>query len=155
MKTKNQFPLEKMITETTTSFLVEVENWEEAVLFAGELLVKSGFVEERYCLAMVDMIKDLGPYAVITPGVALPHARPEDGIIVPCMSLITLKTPVDFGSEANDPVKLVIAFAITDHNSHIAALSQLARVLEDAEKLEALKSAIDFLTVVKVFEDIR
>ncbi len=91
MKKHKQLALENMISEATTSFDVSVESWQQAVLFAGDLLVKAGFVEARYPSAMVNWVTKLGPYVVIAPGVALPHARPEDGAITPCMSLITLK----------------------------------------------------------------
>jgi mannitol/fructose-specific phosphotransferase system IIA component (Ntr-type) len=56
-----------------------VKDWVEAVKLSGSLLAVDGIVEERYINAMVEVIKELGPYAVIAPGVAIPHARPEDG----------------------------------------------------------------------------
>jgi mannitol/fructose-specific phosphotransferase system IIA component (Ntr-type) len=146
--------LKKMISQSTTALNVDVSHWEEAVTFAGNLLFKAGFVEERYIQAMINTVKDLGPYAVIVPGVALPHARPEDGAKVPCMSLVTLRTPVEFGNSANDPVKLVIAFATIDHDAHIVALSALAKILGDDNKLEKLKNASDFGTVAEVINSL-
>ena len=53
-------------------------------------MVKNGTIEERYIDGMIETVKNLGPYIVIAPGVALPHARPEDGVIEPSMSLVTL-----------------------------------------------------------------
>ena len=150
MGARKAVSLKKMISRGTTALNVEVKNWEEAVSFAGDLLFKAGFVEERYIQAMIDMVKELGPYAVIVPGVALPHARPEDGAKVPCMSLVTLKTPVNFGNSANDPVKLVVAFATIDHDAHIVALSALAKILGDNDKMEKLKNASDYETVAKL-----
>jgi len=150
MAKKRAVSLKKMISQSTTAINVDVCCWEEAVFYAGNLLFKAGFVEERYIQAMINTVKELGPYAVIVPGVALPHARPEDGAIVPCMSLVTLRTPVEFGNSANDPVKLVIAFATIDHDAHIVALSALAKILGDNDKLEKLKNASDYETVAEV-----
>lgn len=150
MAARKAVSLKKMISQSTTALNVDVKNWEEAVCYAGNLLYKAGFVEERYVQAMIDMVKELGPYAVIVPGVALPHARPEDGAKVPCMSLVTLKTPVEFGNSANDPVKLVVAFATIDHDAHIVALSALAKILGDNDKLEKLKNAREYKTVAEV-----
>lgn len=150
MAARKDISLKKMISQSTTAFNVEVSNWEEAVFHAGKLLFKAGFVEERYIQAMIDTVKELGPYVVIVPGVALPHARPEDGAKVPCMSLITLKRPVEFGNSANDPVKLVVAFATIDHDAHIMALSALAKILGENDKLEKLKNANDYETVAEV-----
>ena len=133
--------LSEMITEETITLNVEAEDWKEAVRISGDLLVKIGGVEDRYIPAMIEMVQSFGSYIVIAPGVALPHARPEDGAIKPCMSLITLKTPVNFGNVHNDPVKLVISFATVDHDAHVEALSRLARIIGDRSKVQALTDA--------------
>ena len=143
MQTSESNPLQEMIYSDTILLDVEVKDWQEAIRVSGELLVKTGAVETRYIQAMIETVKSMGPYAVIAPGVALPHARPEDGAKKPCMSLITLKTPVNFGNKDNDPVKLVVAFATLDKTAHIKALTRLARILGDPEKVEALKNAKD------------
>lgn len=142
--------LTDIISAETTSLNCEVQSWEEAVIIAGKLLHEGGYVEERYIPAMVQTVRELGPYIVITPNVALPHARPDDGAIKPGMSLVTLKTPVDFGNDANDPVKLVIAFATIDHDAHVAALSKLAEVLGNRQHIEQLIEAKTYSDVVKV-----
>ena len=133
--------LSKMLTEETISLGLKVRDWQAAVREAGSLLVKAGMVESRYIEAMIKMVEDIGPYIVIAPGVALPHARPEDGVKKACMSLVTLSPPVNFGNEYNDPVKLVVAFGSTDKTAHIEALTELARLLGDSSVLEGLKQA--------------
>jgi len=133
--------LSKMLTEETIALGLSVRNWQEAVREAGSLLVNAGMAEPRYTEAMIKMVEDIGPYIVIAPGVALPHARPEDGVKKACMSLVTLSPPVNFGNEHNDPVKLVVAFGTTDNKAHIEALTELARLLGDSTKLEGLERA--------------
>ena len=150
MNSSEKNSLEKMISKKTIALNVEVKDWQEAVRVSGELLVKNDFVEPRYIDAMIETTKTLGPYIVISPGVALPHARPEDGVKEPCMSLITLKTPVNFGNEHNDPVKLVIAFGTVDHNAHVKAISKLARIIGDEEKLNSLVNAKEIDQVEKI-----
>lgn len=133
--------LSKMLTKDTIALGVQARDWQQAVREAGKLLVRSGAVERRYVGAMIQMVKDIGPYIVIAPGVALPHARPEDGVKRPCMSLVTLDPPVHFGNEYNDPVTLVVAFGTPDKEGHIEALAELARLLGDAEVLARMKEA--------------
>ena len=145
-------PLIKMISPKTTALDVVAENWEEAVKISGNLLVQAGFVEQRYTQAMIDSVKEMGPYVVIAPGVALPHARPEDGVLEPCMSLVTLREPINFGSKNNDPVKIIVSFGTIDSKTHIDALTRLARIIGDSEKLETLKNATDFETVDRVIK---
>jgi len=130
-----------MLTEETIALGLNVRDWQEAVREAGNLLVKADRVEPRYVEAMIRMVQEIGPYIVIAPGVALPHARPEDGVKKACMSLVTLSPPINFGNKYNDPVKLVVAFGTTDKKAHIDALAELAKLLGDSVKLEGLKRA--------------
>ncbi len=150
MSNNEKNPLSKMITRETICLNIDAKSWEEAVIIAGNLLVKTGAVEKRYVNAMIESVKSLGPYIVIVPGVALPHARPEDGVIRPCMSLVTLKEPVNFGNFRNDPVKIIISFGTVDKTRHIKALTSLARIMGDKEKMDALKKAQDVENVVTI-----
>jgi mannitol operon transcriptional antiterminator len=140
-----------MLGEETIALGLNVRDWRDAVREAGVLLVRSGAVEPRYIDAMVQMVEEIGPYIVIAPGIALPHARPEDGVKKACMSLLTLDSPVEFGNEHNDPVELVIGFGTTDNEAHTEALAALARLLGNADVVERLKrasSAQDILDLI-------
>jgi len=142
----------KVLTKETIALGLNVRDWQEAVREAGSLLVKAGGVEPRYVEAMIQMVQEIGPYIVIAPGVALPHARPEDGVKRACMSLMTLDPPVNFGNEYNDPVELVVAFGTTDNKAHIAALAELAKLLGDANTLESLKRASSPAEILKLID---
>ena len=88
---------------------------------AGAFLVDTDAVFPSYVDAMVRAVEELGPYMIVAPGIALAHARPEDGVKRMCMSLVRLASPVEFGSEANDPVDLVFAFGAVDKEAHLQA----------------------------------
>jgi PTS system ascorbate-specific IIA component len=120
---------------------VEVANWQDAVSAVGDVMVAAGLVERRYIAAMKSTIQDLGPYSVIAPGIAMPHARPEDGVLKPGFALITLAMPVEFGNAENDPVDIVIAFGATDKEKHIHALAAIAKLLGDVEVVEKIRNA--------------
>jgi mannitol/fructose-specific phosphotransferase system IIA component (Ntr-type) len=90
---------------------------------------------------MIHTAKELGPYIVIAPGLALPHSRPEDGVLEPCMALITLDPQIEFGNPDNDPVDLVIAFGAVDNEQHVEALQDMATILSEPGNLEALREA--------------
>ena len=108
---------------------VKVADWQEAVNLSVGLLEKNGYVEQRYIDATLDSVRTLGPYIVLAPGIAIPHARPEDGALKTGISLVTLATPVYFGSEENDPVRLIIGLASNDRTSHIGLLKKLCNFL--------------------------
>lgn len=120
---------------------VEVGDWREAVMLSASLLAAAGVVEERYGPAMISTVEELGPYAVIGEGIAIPHARPEDGALGVGISVATLATPVEFGSEEYDPVDLVFGFATPDKDSHIDTIRDLVNFIKEAENLQALRRA--------------
>lgn len=120
---------------------VKVSSWEEAIRMVGQLLVNTGGVEPRYIDAMIRTAKQLGPYIVVAPGVAMPHALPQDGVCHPCLALATLDPPIVFGNPNNDPVKVVLAIGAVDTTQHINALRDFARTLSNAANIEALHKA--------------
>jgi mannitol/fructose-specific phosphotransferase system IIA component (Ntr-type) len=95
----------------------------------------------------------MGPYIVIAPGIAMPHARPEDGVKQVCMSLITLKEPVKFGNETNDPVKLVIEFGAIDNHTHLQALSQLMNLFTSKKYTESVINTLNINEVLKIINN--
>ncbi len=119
----------------------EADSWQAAVELSGELLVAAEVVEERYGPAMVRTVEELGPYVAVAPGVAIPHARPEDGALEMGVSLVVLREPVEFGSEENDPVDLLFGFASPDKDSHVDTIRDLVSFIQDTENLEALRTA--------------
>lgn len=133
--------IDEFVTPDTIAVNVKVDTWQEAVNYAGSLLLKSDAIEERYINAMINKVKELGPYIVIAPQIAMPHARPEDGTKKSAISIITLDKGINFGHEKNDPVKLVIALAAVDNEAHIEALAKLMEVLGDSNTLDNIFSS--------------
>lgn len=152
MDVKGALMLADLLTERTVRVGVEAKDWEEVVAIAGQLLLDEGSIEPSYIDAMREVIHSLGPYVVIAPGVALLHGRPQHGVNRICMSLVVLKTPVNFGHPENDPVTLAFALGGVDERSHLDALAQLATLLSDEEANQRLRSA---KTVDEVLEVIR
>jgi len=120
---------------------VPAEDWQEAIRAVGSLLVADAAVEPRFVGAMIAVAKEFGPYIVVAPGIALPHARPEDGVKRASIGMITLARPVEFGNAENDPVSLVIALAAVDNKQHVQGLAELAAVLGDDDAVSRLRAA--------------
>ncbi len=138
----------------TESIVVRAEaaDWRDAIQLAGKALVAGGSTTDEYIAQMIRTVEDLGPYMVIAPGLALAHARPSPAVLRTGLSWVGLSTPVDFGSRKNDPVHLVIGLAAQDHSEHLRAMSSLARLVSDPDRLrflvslesaEAVRSAIE------------
>lgn len=133
--------LKNMLTKETVVVEDTCHTWEDVVFKAGELLKNTGAIEESYITAMVESIEKNGPYMVIAPGIALLHARPEDGVNKACMSLYVLKNGVSFGHKDKDPVTLAFAFGAVDAQSHLQALQQLMELFNDEVRLTKLKNS--------------
>lgn len=147
--------LTDVLTQDAVMVRVPVSDWKDAIRKAGELLVKKGSVEPRYVDAMIKFCEAHNAYIVIAPGIALPHARPEDGVKEICVSFITLREPVKFGHPENDPVDIVIAFGAIDNSSHIGILKELSEILMDQQKLRAIRTAQNKEELLKIFKNER
>ncbi|WP_232698763.1 BglG family transcription antiterminator [Brevibacillus daliensis] len=115
-----------------------VSSWQEAIRQASIPLVENGSINTGYVDTMIKKVEEYGPYIVIAPQVAIPHARPIDGVNRVGMSLLLIKQAVSFSDDPENSVHLVITLATTDNESHIKALSQLTTLLSDKETLQKL-----------------
>lgn len=126
------------------------KDWEEAMRLSGQLLVDSGYIEEAYIEMTINTVKEMGPYIVIGPGLALSHSRPDDSVKRTGISLLTLDQGVDFGSELG-PVWVVITLAAQDNNSHIDELQAIAGLCSDEINIKKICEAKDVEKVAKMF----
>lgn len=124
-------------------FNVAADDWRAAVRAAGDALVAAGTTTDAYTDQMIEAIDKLGPYIVVAPGFALAHARPSEAVLNTGLSWVSLAEAVEFGSELNDPVTLVVGLAAQDHESHLAVMSKLAQILTNPEKLAQLRESED------------
>lgn len=120
---------------------VFANDWREAIRIVGNLLVEAGDVKQTYVDAMIKAVEKFGPYIVLSPGLALAHARPQDGALKVGLSAALLKNPINFGHPDNDPVKLVLAFSAIDQTSHLHVLQIISQVFSDSTSIEKINSS--------------
>jgi PTS system ascorbate-specific IIA component len=133
--------LSDMLPPAAVAAHVDATDWQAAVRAAGDLLIATGSTTPSYTDRMLAAIDRYGPYIVIAPGFALPHAQASDDVLHTGMSFIQLAHPVSFGHETNDPVHLVVGLASKDHSVHAMALKQLSIFLSAPEMMEKLRQA--------------
>ena len=129
--------LQDLLSEDNVSFHYPAETWEDVIRHGGQLKVDAGFTEPTYIEAMVEVVREMGPYIVLAPGLAMPHARPEMGVKQVGTALVTLEKPVDFGSPENDPVSVALFLCAPNKDEHIQLLTDIATLFEDEEFLDA------------------
>ncbi|HAO6394633.1 TPA: BglG family transcription antiterminator, partial [Listeria monocytogenes] len=133
--------LEELLPKERITFQESVADWREAIQVASKSLQQEGYISRNYQHAMIENIEKLGPYIVIAPGIALPHASVDDGAYRVGMSLLRLDKTVSFSSKAKDQVKLIIVLASIDSYTHINALSQLTNLIMKHHLLEQIEQA--------------
>lgn len=133
--------LEDVLNESGIRLKVPSANWEEAIEEVAQPLVTAQVIEPRYITAMIDSLKEFGPYIVIGKHLALAHARPEDGVNKLGISVLTLEQPLVFGHEENDPVKIIFCLAAVDSYSHLNIMKNLVALIHDEEKIQRLTEA--------------
>lgn len=139
--------LQDLLSEDNVSFHYPAETWEDVIRHGGQLMVDAGFTEPTYTEAMIDVVRDMGPYIVLAPGLAMPHARPEMGAKQVGTALVTLEKPIDFGSPKNDPVSVAVFLCAPNKEEHIQLLTDIATLFEDEEFLDA---AVNFESIEDV-----
>lgn len=127
-----------MCKENRIKLNVEAKTWEEAIYKAAEILEEDGIIKPSYKDAIIESTKKTGPYYVITKGVAMPHARPEDGVIKSGFCFLKLKEGVYFGSKENDPVKYIFMVAMENNEKHIEFIQFLSDLMENEEFYKAV-----------------
>jgi len=131
-----------------------ISDWREAINISLQPLLDDGCVDHSYKEAIFKMHKKIGPYYVLGPGIALLHARPEDGVHQLSLGMTIVKNGVSFGSPDNDPVHLIITLAATDKNSHvdiIAGVSALFLNEEDISELIKSDNVDDVYSIIKKY----
>ncbi|AEG82844.1 PTS sugar transporter subunit IIA [Corynebacterium ulcerans] len=130
--------LNELLADESIELHGEAETWRDAIASAGALLEKTGAITGEYTEAMIGNVDANGPYIVVAPGFAFAHARPSSAVKQTAMSWLRLKQPVSFGHPKNDPVDLVVALAAQADTAHTAAMKDLAQLLGDKQRREAL-----------------
>ncbi len=112
-------------------------NKEEAIRFAGEQLVKGGYVQPEYVEAMLEREKLTPTY--LGESIAVPHGTVEakDRVLKTGVVFCQYPQGVRFGEEEDDIARLVIGIAARN-NEHIQVITSLTNALDDETVIERL-----------------
>ncbi|WP_394525566.1 BglG family transcription antiterminator [Lacrimispora sp. JR3] len=124
--TERRQGLKDLLTENRIRIVDSVTDWQEAVRMAAKPLEEDQSIDPAYTEAMILSVVNLGPYIVLSPGIALPQARPEAGVRTLSMSLLKVKKRVYFTKEKYANLFFVLASA--DGSSHLEALRELSAI---------------------------
>lgn len=132
--------ISEMLKRENVRIFDRVEDWRQAIHMSLETLVSGGYVESRYADEIIRSTEEIGPYYVLTEDIALIHGRPEQGVIQKQLAVTVLREPIRF-SEDSFPVRVLIALAATDANSHLDVMQVLASIFLDESKIKKIVEA--------------
>ncbi|ACX83177.1 EIICBA-Mtl [Aggregatibacter actinomycetemcomitans] len=130
---------------------LKADNKEDAIRFAGEQLVKAGFVEPSYVDAMFEREKLVSTY--LGEGVAVPHGTIEAKDAVLKTGIVVCQYPegVRFTGEEDGIAKLVVGIA-AKNNEHIQVVSAITNALDSDEAIELLTTTNDVEKVLALLK---
>lgn len=123
----------------------------DAIRFAGEQLVKAGFVQPSYVDAMFEREKLVSTY--LGEGVAVPHGTIEakDAVLKTGVVVCQYPAGVRFTEDDDGVAKLVIGIAARN-NEHIQVVSAITNALDSEEAIELLTSTNDVNKVLELLK---
>lgn len=113
--------------------------WEEAVRAAAAPLLRDGAIEAVYIQSMIDCINQYGPYIVIAPNIAMPHAQGGgEGVLDTGISFMKVERPVHFSESSEHDARILFVLASVDNEAHLNLLQALVEAISDEEFVDQL-----------------
>ena len=139
--------IRELLPEKSIALDLDITSREEAVATAGEMLLSTGAVDERYADAMLEREYSVSTY--VGEGIAMPHGTltAKDSVVADALVLLRFSAPIDWNGEQ---VSVVIGIAARGRG-YISLISQLAAALLDSGKAADLRSATTVDEVYAVF----
>ena len=132
--------LEYLVKNDSIKVKQKAETWEDAVRITFRPLLEKGVIEEEYIDSVIERTHELGPYYILAPGLAMPHERPEKGVLKDGFSFITLEKPVVFPD--GQEVDILIGLAATSSDIHNEeAIPQIVMLFDDEAAFEKIRKA--------------
>lgn len=142
--------LSTWLNEDRIQYVNAVGDWREAIALVARPLLADGTITADYVANIIQQKEAIGPYFVIAPRIAMPHARPEEGAHKLGLSILKLREGVIFGAQENDPVDFIVMFAAPDGNSHVELISQLAEFLSDDDVMNTVFNTQDQAELINI-----
>ena len=146
--------LNSYLTASEIQLFDSVSNWQKSIQLVCQPLIKNGCITAQYQEAIITTTVNIGPYYVLGPHIAMPHARPEDGVNHNALSLLIVRNGVNFNNEENDPVKLVLLLAAQDSDQHIQLITSISEFFcceDDINSVITAKNTSQIIEILKKY----
>lgn len=134
----DDFSIADVITEELIQLEMKAGTKEEAIHELTRLLMANGDIEDEEVFAADVFEREAEGMTGIGNGIAIPHGK-SDSVIKTSLVVGKVTTPIEWESLDEEPVKVIILFAVknTDANTmHIKLLQKVAMLLADEDFIE-------------------
>ncbi len=125
---------------------------DDAIDISCSTLIERGKIEKRYIESIKSKHHKIGPYYVLAPKIAMPHARPEDGVIEGSLQLTIFKHGVDFGDKENGNVYLSMTLAASDPDNHIHTIMSLSELFQNEADIDEMVNATSINSIIEILK---
>ncbi len=133
--------------------------WRDAIKEGVQPLIADGSVDPEYVDCLIANIEKHGPYIVLVPGLAMPHAMEGAvGANRSAISFMRVKESVHFGDPDDPETSATVFFTLSDvdPDSHLQNMQRLAQVMSNEDvvaRLAKIETPEEMLEIDKLVGD--
>lgn len=140
-----------LLSEQRIKIKGKAKNWKEAIIEAGDLLLKDDCIEEGYINDMIKVVEEFGNYIMLVPDIIFPHAKAKEKVKKTAFSIVLYDEKIDFID--GQKISMVIAFCSKNKNDHLDGLIKIIDKIEENNLKEKILKSKNSREVMKNFID--
>ena len=144
--------LRKLLKKENVKFIEKTEDWKEAILQSGNLLVSNRKVTSEYVKEMIELVEKHGPYIVIEEGIAMPHAGMSENVLETGVSLLVVKERVALPEGRN--ANIFLSFAAKNKNDNIDIMNDLFELITKYKFIDEVSKMKSYGQLEQYFKEV-
>ena len=149
---KTGHTLRKLLKKENVKFIEGAEDWKEAILQSGNLLVSNRKVTSEYVKEMIELVEKHGPYIVIEEGIAMPHAGISENVLETGISLLVVKERVALPEGRN--ANIFLSFAAKNKNDNIDIMNDLFELITKHKFIDEVSKMKSYDQLEQYFKEV-
>ena len=149
---KTGHTLRKLLKKESVKFIEGAEDWKEAILQSGNLLVSNRKVTSEYVKEMIELVEKHGPYIVIEEGIAMPHAGISENVLETGISLLVVKERVALPEGRN--ANIFLSFAAKNKNDNIDIMNDLFELITKHKFIDEVSKMKSYGQLKQYFKEV-
>ena len=149
---KTGHTLRKLLKKENVKFIEGAEDWKEAILQSGNLLVSNRKVTSEYVKEMIELVEKHGPYIVIEEGIAMPHAGISENVLETGVSLLVVKEKVELPEGRN--ANIFLSFAAKNKNDNIDIMNDLFELITKHKFIDEVSKMKSYGQLEQYFKEV-